>query len=312
MITTVTLNTSVDKLYLVDKLEDYTVMRVKEVHNTAGGKGLNVSRVAALLGEQVTALGFAGGYNGQYAEALLKKDGIESAFTTIQSETRSCINIRETSTSKHTELLEPGAMVTETEADQFLLEYQSRIQQADVITISGSVPQGIPIDFYAKLIHCAKQKQKPVLLDTSGKLLMEGIKAKPTLIKPNTDEMMQLLGRTIHSEEDVVRAALELQERGVENIVISLGKDGAVAVCKEGIFRCKTPDIPVINTVGCGDSMIAGLAVGMSRHLSMQETLRLAMAVSTANALTMQTGNFRKEDLETLLTQVQVEKYNLY
>lgn len=308
MITTVTLNTSVDKLYLVDKLEDYTVMRVKEVHNTAGGKGLNVSRVAALLGEQVTALGFAGGYNGQYAEALLKKDGIESAFTTIQSETRSCINIRETSTSKHTELLEPGAMVTETEADQFLLEYQNRIEQADVITISGSVPQGIPIDFYAKLIDYAKQKQKPVLLDTSGKLLIEGIKAKPTLIKPNTDEIAQLFGRPVCSAEDVVQAALELQKDGIENVVVSLGKDGALAACKEGIFRCKTPDIPTVNTVGCGDSMIAGFATAMRRKLPIEETIKLAMAVSTANALTMETGNFRKEDVETLLTQVQVRK----
>ncbi len=308
MITTVTLNTSVDKLYLVDKLEDFTVMRVKEVHNTAGGKGLNVSRVAALLGEQVTALGFAGGFNGQYAEALLKKDGIESAFTTIQSETRSCINIRETSTSKHTELLEPGAMVTETEADQFLLEYQNRIEQADVITISGSVPQGIPIDFYAKLIDYAKQKQKPVLLDTSGKLLIEGIKAKPTLIKPNTDEIAQLFGRPVCSAEDVVQAALALQKDGIENVVVSLGKDGALAACKEGIFRCKTPDIPVVNTVGCGDSMIAGFAAAMRRKLPIEETIKLAMAVSTANALTMETGNFRQEDLETLLTQVQVKK----
>ena len=111
MITTVTLNTSVDKLYLVEKLEDYTVMRVKKVSNTAGGKGLNVSKVAYLLGEKVSALGFAGGFNGSYVSSLLEAQGIRAGFTRIQAETRSCINIRELSTGRHTEFLEPGAPV---------------------------------------------------------------------------------------------------------------------------------------------------------------------------------------------------------
>ena len=112
MITTVTLNTSVDKLYLVEKLEDYTVMRVKKVSNTAGGKGLNVSKVAHLLGEKVSALGFVGGFNGSYVSSLLEAQGIRAGFTRIQAETRSCINIRELSTGRHTEFLEPGAPVT--------------------------------------------------------------------------------------------------------------------------------------------------------------------------------------------------------
>lgn len=308
MITTVTLNTSVDKLYLVDKLEDYTVMRVKEVHNTAGGKGLNVSRVAALLGEQVTAMGFIGGFNGQYVKTMLEAEGVKADFTQIDAETRSCINIRETETGRHTEFLEPGAAVSEKETERFLAAYREQVKRSAVITISGSMPKGVPTDFYGRLIAYAKEQGKQVLLDTSGALLENGVKECPSLIKPNTDEIEQLLGVKVRSQQELIHAARTLHDDGIATVVISLGKDGALIVCKDGVFRGITPDIPTVNTVGCGDSMIAGLAVGMSRHLSMQETLRLAMAVSTANALTMETGNFRQEDLETLLTQVQVKK----
>ena len=207
MITTVTLNTSVDKLYLVEKLEDYTVMRVKKVSNTAGGKGLNVSKVAYLLGEKVSALGFVGGYNGSYVSSLLEAQGIRAGFTRIQAETRSCINIRELSTGKHTEFLEPGAPVTHAECDEFLSGYRETLPNSQVVTISGSVPAGVEVDFYGKLVSLAKQGGIPVIVDTSGALLAETVKAKPTMIKPNTDEIGQLLGRRVQSRQEVIDAA---------------------------------------------------------------------------------------------------------
>ena len=181
MITTVTLNTSLDKLYLVEKLEDYTVMRVKKVSNTAGGKGLNVSKVAYLLGEKVSALGFAGGFNGSYVSSLLEAQGIRAGFTRIQAETRSCINIRELSTGRHTEFLEPGAPVTHAECDEFLSGYRKTLPNSQVVTISGSVPAGVEVDFYGKLVSLAKQGGIPVIVDTSGALLAETVKAKPTM-----------------------------------------------------------------------------------------------------------------------------------
>ena len=157
MITTVTLNTLVDKLYLVEKLEDYTVMRVKKVSNTVGGKGLNVSKVAYLLGEKVSALGFAGGFNGSYVSSLLEAQGIRAGFTRIQAETRSCINIRELSTGRHTEFLEPGAPVTHAECDEFLSGYRKTLPNSQVVTNSDSVPVGVEMDFYGKLVSLAKQ-----------------------------------------------------------------------------------------------------------------------------------------------------------
>ena len=308
MILTVTLNPSVDKLYLVDRLEKDTVMRVKEVHNTAGGKGLNVSKVAARLGELVTACGFLGGFNGAYVRSLLESEGIMPAFTDVRAETRSCINVRDAGTGRHTEFLEPGAAVAPDEVERFWKSYQELVCHADVIAISGSMPQGVPADFYGRLIAFARQQGKAVLLDTSGRTLTDGIGAGPSLIKPNTDEIGQLFGAKFASVQELIDAAKILRARGVGTVVISLGKDGALIVCKEGIFRGITPDIPVINTVGCGDSMIAGFAAAMRRKATAEEAIRLAMAVSTANALTVETGSFRQEDLERLLGQIRVEK----
>ena len=308
MIVTVTLNTAVDKLYLVDKLADYTVMRVNRVSNTAGGKGLNVSKVAAIAGEPVTATGFVGGFNGRYVESMLKEQGVETRLTHIAAETRSCINIREESTGSHTEFLEPGAAVTPEELERFWEDFCAASEGAKVVTISGSVPKGTPPDFYGRLIRYAKERGIRVLLDTSGQLLRDGAAARPTLIKPNTDEIEQLLGAPAKSEEELIAAAEKLRDGGIEIVVISLGKDGALIACRNGVFRGVTPDIPVVNTVGCGDSMVAGFAVGLSRGYSLPETIRFAMAVSTANALTMETGYFKTEDLESLLGQVSVHK----
>ena len=308
MIVTVTLNTAVDKLYLVDKLADYTVMRVNRVSNTAGGKGLNVSKVAAIAGEPVTATGFVGGFNGRYVESMLKEQGVETRLTHIAAETRSCINIREESTGRHTEFLEPGAAVTPEELERFWEDFCAASEGAKVVTISGSVPKGTPPDFYGRLIRYAKERGIRVLLDTSGQLLRDGAAARPTLIKPNTDEIEQLLGAPAKSEEELIAAAEKLRDGGIEIVVISLGKDGALIACRDGVFRGVTPDIPVVNTVGCGDSMVAGFAVGLCRGYSLPETIRFAMAVSTANALTMETGYFKTEDLESLLGQVSVHK----
>lgn len=308
MITTITLNTAVDKLYLVDNVVPDTVMRVKEVSNTAGGKGLNVSKVAALAGEKVTATGFLGGFNGRYVAAMLEAAGINAKFTEIDAETRSCINIRNLATGSHTEYLEPGSAVTKQNLDEFINTFKQILPQSDVITISGSVPDGTPKTFYADIIMLCKDAGKPVIVDTSGDLLIEAARAKPTVIKPNTDEIEQLLGEKPKSMDGIIAAAKKLQAGGIEYVAVSMGKYGSVLACNEGVFKGETPDIPVVNTVGCGDSMTAGFAVGISRGYSAEKMLSFATAISTANALEIQTGHIRKENLERLLIEVKTKK----
>ena len=308
MILTVTLNTSIDKLYLMDSVQPETVMRVKEVHNTAGGKGLNVSRVAAKLQEPVIAAGFTGGFNGQYLESLLASSRIRCAFTHVAGETRSCINCWDLSCNRSTEYLEPGEPVTAEEVARFLGDFAAALPEADVVTISGSMPRGVPEDLYCELIRRCRTAGIPVLVDTSGSRLVSAAKEKPDLIKPNEDEIAQLTGQPFTGPEDAVAALKKLQASGIRNVVLSLGAEGALLACGEGIFRGRPPRITPRNTVGCGDSMTAGFAVAFARRLPVTDAFRMALAVSAASALSLLTGDFDPADYERLYPEISVEQ----
>ena len=308
MILTVTLNTSIDKLYLVESIHPETVMRVKEVHNTAGGKGLNVSRVSAKLGEPVTATGFVGGFNGQYLESLISQPLVRCAFTYVQGETRSCINCWDLSNGHSTEYLEPGQPVTQEDIGRFLSDFSARLPEADVVTISGSVPQGVPEDFYCELIRLCRTAGVPVLVDTSGSRLIAAVKEKPVFIKPNEDEIAQLTGHYILSRGEAVQALTELHGSGIPYVVLSMGEEGALLACDQGVFHGRPPKITPRNTVGCGDSMVAGFAVGFARRLPIEETFRMALVVSAANALSLFTGDFNPADYDRLYPDIQIEK----
>lgn len=309
MITTITLNVSVDKAYYIKgSIVPGTVARVVKCRNTAGGKGLNVARIADFCGEEVTAAGFIGGFNGAYVKDLLDRDGISNQFTKTKAETRSCINIlAEDETS--TEYLEPGETVIEEEVSQFFKDLDQMLESADVFTISGSIPAGVPKDIYAKMIGKIKEKGKQVILDTSGDFLKEGIKAGPTMIKPNDEELEAILGVPIENRQQTIDAAKEMRSQyGIQYVVVSLGGDGALLVGEEGIFHGKPPALKAVNTVGCGDSMVGAFAVAMKRKMKVKEALAYAVAVSAANAVNPETGHIRMEDVEEILPKVVVEE----
>ena len=308
MILTVTLNTSIDKLYLMESIRPETVMRVKEVHNTAGGKGLNVSRVAAKLREPVIATGFVGGFNGQYLESLISSPLIRCAFTHVEGETRSCINCWDLSNGRSTEYLEPGRPVTQEDISRFLSDFSARLPEADVVAISGSVPRGVPEDFYCELIRRSRAAGIPVLVDTSGSRLVAAVKEKPHFIKPNEDEIAQLTGHCVSGREDAAKAITGLHQDGIPYVVLSLGEEGALLACGRDVFHGRPPKITPRNTVGCGDSMVAGFAVGFARRLPIEETFRMALAVSAANALSLFTGDFDPADYDRLYPEIQIKK----
>ena len=308
MILTVTMNTSIDRLYMVDRVTPETVMRVREVHNTPGGKGMNVSRVARKLREPVTAAGFTGGFHGQYLEQMLAETGVTPDFTHVKTETRSCINIWDLSDNRSTEYLEPGAPVTAEELDRFLTDFSVRLPSADAVTISGSVPAGVPKDIYARLIARCRERNVPVLLDTSGELLREGVKAVPTLVKPNEDEIGAISGCSPENREETVRALKGLVERGIRYAVLSLGAEGAILASAEGLLYGRPPRVVPKNTVGCGDSMLAGFAVGIARRLPIRECFRMALAVSAASAMNLLTGDFDEPDYQDILPRVEIRE----
>ena len=309
MILTVTANAAIDKRYVVDAFDVGEVNRVKSCAPTAGGKGLNVARVAYLAGaSKVTATGFLGGHAGKFIEERVLEQGMKSEFVWCEGESRTCINIWDEAKKQQTEFLEPGFSVTEEKCEELIEKIKSLLPECKVLTISGSVPKGADASLYKKMIRAAKNAGIPVLLDTSGNLLVECVEECPTLLKPNIDEIRALTGHHMESREDLLAAAEELHGKGVEIVAISLGGEGSLVSCKEGVFDVKVPHIDAVNTVGCGDSMIAGFAVGISRGLDMEGILRLASAVSAANAMRMETGFIVKEDMEALLPQIMITK----
>ena len=308
MILTVTANAAIDKRYVVEGFGVGNVNRVKSCVANAGGKGINVSRVASIAGEKVTATGFLGGHAGKFISEHVQEYGIKSEFVWCNGESRTCINIWDEKEKKQTEFLEPGFSVTEEDCNALLEKFSLLLKECRVVTISGSAPKGAGSGLYRKMIEKAREERKPVILDTSGTLLEDCLLARPTMIKPNIDEIRALTKRPMNTRESMLRAAQDLHDDGIEIVAISLGGDGSLVSCQEGVFDVKVPKIDAVNTVGCGDSMIAGFAVGMSRGLSMEETIRLASAVSAANAMRLETGFIVKEDMERLLPQIRIKK----
>lgn len=308
MILTVTLNAAIDKRYVVENFQIGEVNRVKECAYTPGGKGLNVSKPAAIAGARVVATGFVGGHAGAYIEDALKPFGVENAFYHMLQESRSCINIWDEVHQVQTEFLEPGFVVTEEDFEAFLEKFQELVRDADVVSMSGSVPMGLDATAYQRMVAIVKAAGKPVILDTSGKLLSEGILAKPTMIKPNIDEIRMLTRSRCDDLDEIIEAAIHICACGVEMVAVSLGAEGSILACSEGVYRAIVPKIDAVNTVGCGDAMIAGFALGLSQGLDIEETLRKASAISAAAALREETGFFVLEDMEKILPNVIIDK----
>lgn len=305
MILVVNLNASVDKRYKISEVTKGSVMRASHVDNTPGGKGIHVANVVTILKEDCIATGFLGGKTGEFIEEKLNEYNIRQDFVKIQGDTRECIAII-TDDLTQTEILEPGPEVKISEQDEFIKKYTELIKDSDIIVASGSLPRNIPKDFYGKLIKMANDLGKKFLLDTSGDLLKEGIKAKPFFIKPNKDEIEALTGRKIESVEDAISEIKEFHKQGIELVVISLGSDGSVAGYNNKFYKVNVPKVNAVNPVGSGDSYVGGIAVALQRGYNIEDMLKYASACGTANALEEETGFVNKNTVEDLFNQISI------
>ena len=305
MIVTVTMNPSLDMAYALPHLVIDDVNRVARVEKTAGGKGLNVTRVLHQLNRDVLATGLIGGNIGNYLTDQLDAAKIAHAFYPINNETRHSIAILH-ETGYQTELLEAGPEITETEAQEFFKHFQTLAKKAEVLTMSGSLPKGLAVDFYQQLIQA--QPEIPVLLDTSGKSLaacLEGTH-KPFLIKPNLSELQDLFGRSV-TLADLKAALTNERFSGIEWIVVSLGSDGAVAKHRDVFYRVTIPKIAVVNPVGSGDATLAGLASAVAQQLTDEELLKTGMTAGMLNAQESKTGWINVQNFALLYEQIKVE-----
>ncbi len=293
MIATVTLNPAVDKTLKASRVILGTVNRTDDVINMAGGKGINVAKVLKQYGTDVKTLGFLGGYTGDLIENDMKQKGIASAFTKVKEETRTSINVL-SEDGYITEFLEPGPNITEDELKRFIENYANEIKDCKIVVLSGSAPRGIPDTIYADLIDIANKEGKKVLLDSSGDLLKKGMYARPFMIKPNLKELEALMGKRIQGMQEVCEAASWIIEWGVPNVVVSMGNKG-ILYARKGtdnieLYYVQAPSIRVINTIGSGDSAVAAFALSMIKGLSPEDTVKTCVAVSAANAMSLENG----------------------
>lgn len=308
MIATVTLNPAVDRRYNIDRISLNSVKRSSDYGATAGGKGINVSRVLKILGESVEAFGFLGGVEGNFIADRLKALHITNRCTKIKETTRTCLNIIDQENNTM-EILEAGPVISQKEKNIFLNNFKSELNRFDLITISGSMPSGLESDFYARLIKIANKADKKVVLDTSGDTLIEAIKAGPYLIKPNQEEIENITKIKLVSRDNVLKAVNKLRQMGANNIAISLGKKGMYYFSKEGDFQIKVPLVEAENVTGSGDSVVAGFASAIIRNLDIKEMLKFANACGTANALEKATARINPENLKNLIKEIGINKF---
>lgn len=306
MITTITLNTSVDRRYFLKDFYKNGIVRCEDYSSTPGGKGINVSRVLKQLDANLTCLGFIGGLSGQFIKEQLKLLKINTNFTEISGETRTCLGIVFEDGSQ-SEILEKGPEICEEEIKDFIDKYKFILDKSKVVTASGSIPRGINIDIYRYLINLAENKGIKFVLDTSGSPLSEGIKASPYLVKPNREELEAITKRKINNDTDIIKACEDLINMGARNIAVSLGKDGMIFVGDEGKFKVSIPEVKVLNPVGSGDSTVAGFALGIYKNLNIQEILKLANACGISNAMKKETGKISSRTIRDLIDNIKVK-----
>ncbi|MFP3991647.1 1-phosphofructokinase family hexose kinase [Streptomyces sp. E11-3] len=307
MILTVTLNTALDVTYRVPRLTPHASHRVREVTERPGGKGLNVARVLAALGHEVTVTGFAGGDTGATVRHLLARDAatgpglLTDALVPVSGATRRTIAVVDAASGDTTQLNEPGPFVTSDEWATFRTRYAELLGSARAVALCGSLPPGVPVGAYAHLIRAARTARVPVLLDTSGEPLRRGIAARPDIVKPNAAELAELTG-----SQEPLRATRDARGRGAHAVVASLGPEGLLAVTPEGGWRAAPPAPVSGNPTGAGDSVVAGLLAGLVAGEPWPRRLARAVALSAATVRAPVAGEFDSGAYEGVLAQIMV------
>ncbi|MFD9253136.1 1-phosphofructokinase [Streptomyces bottropensis] len=301
MILTVTLNTALDITYRVRDLRPHATHRVTDVTERPGGKGLNVARVLAALGHEVTVTGFAGGATGRaLRDRLTHTPGVVDALLPAEGATRRTVAVADAS-GDTTQLNEPGPLITPAEWSAFQEAYAHLLRSASAVALCGSLPPGVPVGAYAGLVRTARTLSVPVLLDTSGEPLRRGVAARPDVVKPNADELAELTG-----SHEPSRATRDARRRGAQAVVASLGPEGVLAHTPEGTWRAAPPRRFRGNPTGAGDSAVAGLLSGLTDRLPWPARLARAVALSAATVLTPVAGEFDRQAYEELVGQVTV------
>ncbi len=303
MIYTVTFNPAVDYVMRFDSLCAGQMNRTRSEEIFWGGKGINVSCVLKTLGIKSTALGFVAGFTGNALENAIKESGIDTDFVALpQGCTRICVKLFEKSNGRETELNANGPDIDSASIDK-LLKKINMLKSGDYLILAGSVPKSVPQDIYETI--CQRLENSGVLIaaDASGELLTRLLKYRPFLVKPNHYEAAEISGYTIDSKEKAGDCALLLKSKGALNAIVSMAGDGAVlAADDENVYNISAPIGTAVNSVGAGDSMLAGFIAGYIKSGSYETAIKWGVAAGSATAFSA--GLAEKKEFDRLLREI--------
>ena len=308
MIVTVTMNPAIDKTIEIDRLNRGNLNRIEKIEYDAGGKGINVSKTIRELGGESIATGFLGGKAGRVIEEVLDSRGIKHDFVWVEGETRTNTKVCEQDGTV-TELNEKGPEITPEQLTNLLEKLDDLADENVLFILAGSIPGNMEKDIYARIIERVHKKGAKVLLDADGELFRKGLEQKPDMIKPNQWEIEELQGFSHGvSDKELINVAEKMQKDGIDTVVISLGKNGALFVLGNYVAKGMPLKVDVHSTVGAGDAMVAAMAYSFEKKMEPWETARLCMAVSAGAVMTVGTKPPEKQLVEQLMKRVIFEE----
>lgn len=286
MIYTLTLNPAIDYYMTMENFQLGALNSLEEGYTLPGGKGINVSKVLKNFSVESVALGFIGGFTGDYIIKHLKEYQIENDFVTLNENTR--INIKLKTKDSETEIAGISPKITVENIDELLKKFQ-QVKKEDIVILSGSVPSSVKATIYADIIKLLPKEVK-IILDTRGVPFIEGLKANVYLTKPNNHELEEFFNRKLNNLDEIIEAGKELQKLGSENVLISLGKDGSILITKDEVYVGNAPQGKLISSVGAGDSMVAGIVYGIAQGNSLVEAYKYGIASGSSTAFSEEIG----------------------
>lgn len=300
MIYTVTFNPSLDYVVKVNDLKLGRVNRTEEEDVYPGGKGINVSIVLKNLGYDSSALGFIAGFTGDEIERRVLEFGCKSDFIKL-NEGLSRINVKIKS-NEESEVNGGGPHINE-KALNSLYKKLDNLQDGDILVLAGSIPKSLPEDIYEKIMERLKKKEIKIIVDATKDLLVNVLKFKPFLIKPNNHELGEIFNVELRTDEEIIEYAKKLQDKGARNVLISMAGDGAIFLSESGeIIKSGVPKGEVKNSVGAGDSMVAGFIAGYLKNYNFKEAFK--MGVATGSATAFSEGLATKDEILKLLNEI--------
>lgn len=305
MIYTCTLNPSVDYVVQVQEFQLGDLNRMSFDAKYPGGKGINVSRVLKRAGVESKALGFIGGFTGSFVEGVLREEGISANFIHVNGDSRINIKLK---TETETEINGQGPEITNDQFGQLVKQIEG-LENSDILVLAGSIPSSLPSDLYIKLSKLAKNQGAKVVVDVSGKVLLDIVDQKPFFIKPNHHELGELFDTTIETPEEAIPYGQRLLELGAENVVISMAEKGALLVTKNAVYQASVPKGTVKNSVGAGDSLVAGFLAAWLQKSDIVEAFRTGVASGSATAFSLELCT--QEDVLRLIPEVEIKTIGL-